>query len=215
VRRDPVKTNVRMGTYTNFVNILDLCAVAVPAGLTTLPGTRTVMPFGVTMIAPAFSEEKLLAVAAAFHAAQMEKGLILGAPEANPSAGNGTMRLAVCGAHMSGMALNWQMQEAGATLARVCATAPCYRMKLVPGGEPLRPGLVRVEEGGVSIGLEVWDMPRRAVGAFLERIPAPLGLGSVELEDGSWVKGFVCESALLEKAEDISGFGSFRAYLNK
>ena len=98
---------------------------------------------------------------------------------------------------------------------QTASTAPHYRMKLLPGGAPLRPAIVRVEKEGVPIQVEVWSIPRSAVGVFLERIPAPLGLGSVELSDGSWVKGFICGANLSEDARDISEFGSFRVFMEQ
>ncbi len=216
VRRDPVRTNVTMGSYTNFVNILDLCAIAVPSSIPKLPGTDVSMPFGITMIAPAFSEKRLLSLASRFHADVLKEGIGLGASiSLHARHEEETMLLAVCGAHMSGLSLSSQMEEAGATLAFSGRTAPCYRMKIVPESTPCRPALIRVREGGCSLAVEVWDMPRAAVGDFLKKIPAPLGLGSVQLNDGSWVTGFICESALLQDAMDISEYGSFRTFLEK
>lgn len=215
VRRDPLRTNVNMGTYTNFVNILDLCAVAVPSSVPLMPGTDVAMPFGVTLMAPAFSEARLLNLASRFHAAARKEGLGLGATEATPSADSGSLLLAVGGAHMSGMPLCRELESTGASFAFAASTAPHYRMKLLPGGAPLRPAIVRVEKEGVPIQVEVWSIPRSAVGVFLERIPAPLGLGSVELSDGSWVKGFICGANLSGDARDISEFGSFRVFMEQ
>ena len=121
--------------------------------------------------------------------------------------------LAVAGAHMRGMPLEYQMHEAGASLLRTARTAPCYQMKLVPGRGPLRPALVRVPEGGTSLDVEIWSMPLHSVGDFLDKIPAPLGLGTVLLDDGSSVHGFISESAMLNDAQDVSSFGSFRAVM--
>lgn len=215
VRRDPVRTNVNMGTYTNFVNILDMCAVAVPSSVPHMPGTDVAMPFGVTLMGPAFSEARLLDLASRFHAAALKEGIGLGATEVKPAADKGSLLLAVGGAHMSGMALCHELEATGAVFECATATAPHYRMKLLPGGAPLRPAIVRVEDGGVPVQVEVWSMPRSAVGAFLERIPAPLGLGSVELADGSWVRGFICGADLSESARDISAFGSFRTFMEQ
>jgi len=119
----------------------------------------------------------------------------------------------VVGAHLSGLPLNGQLRERGATLRESAHTAPCYRLFALPGTTPPKPGLQRCAEGGRSIEVEVWDMPMAALGSFLALIPSPLGLGSLELADGRFVHGFVCEAHALAGARDISGFGGWRAYL--
>lgn len=124
--------------------------------------------------------------------------------------------LAVCGAHLSGEPLNGELTGRGARLLRACRTAPAYRLLLLAGGPPRRPGMVRLptgEPGGAAIVVEVWDVPTPRLGGFLVGVPAPLCIGSVELEDGSRVAGFLCEGHAARDAEDITGFGGWRAFL--
>jgi allophanate hydrolase len=217
VAADPIGLNSRLGTYTNFMNLLDLAAVAVPAGF-----RADGLPFGVTLFGPAFSDRRLAALAALLH---RDQGLSLGAtghrpmpepehPEADPAAGEGgRLALAVCGAHLSGLPLNGQLTERGGRLLRATQTAPRYRFYALPGGPPHRPGLIRQGEGGAAIEVEVWSLPLDQVGSFLAGIPAPLGLGSVELADGTWVKGFICEGFAAEGASDITHLGGWRAFV--
>jgi allophanate hydrolase len=208
---DPVQLNSQLGTYTNFVNLLDLSGVALPAGF-----TGAGLPFGVTLLAPAFHDEDLLALAARLHAAA---GLTLGAtgfrPEqpALPPAPGGTLDIAVCGAHLSGLPLNHQLTERGAWLVTATHTAPEYRLYALPGGPPERPGMVRTASGGVAIDIEIWRMPEEQVGPFLRNIRAPLGIGPVRVQDGSEVCGFLCEALAIEGARDISSFGGWRGWL--
>jgi allophanate hydrolase len=124
-----------------------------------------------------------------------------------------TLPVAVVGAHLSGLPLNGQLRERGATLRERTRSAPHYRLFALPGTTPPKPGLQRCVEGGSAIEVEVWDMPMAALGSFLALIPAPLGLGSVELADGRQVHGFLCEAHALVGARDISHFGGWRAYL--
>lgn len=116
------------------------------------------------------------------------------------------------GAHLCGMPLNWQLLERGGRLLRVTRTAPRYRLYALSGTVPPKPGLVRVEEHGASIEVEVWQLPARHYGGFVVEIPAPLGIGTLSLEDGSQVQGFLCEAIAVQGAEDISRFGGWRAY---
>jgi allophanate hydrolase len=122
--------------------------------------------------------------------------------------------LAVCGAHMTGLPLNHQLDSLGARLIRRCHTAPQYRLHALAGGPPHRPGLVR-DPGGAAIAVEVWGLPRSAFGSFIAGVPSPLAIGSVILEDGSTVKGFVCEPAGLAGSTDITALGGWRAYLQE
>ena len=115
--------------------------------------------------------------------------------------------------HLSGMPLNGQLTERGATLLEATHTAPCYRLFALQNTTPPKPGLMRADEGGRSIAVEVWDMPMAAIGSFLALIPPPLGLGSLELADGRWVHGFMCEAHALAAARDISAFGGWRAFV--
>jgi allophanate hydrolase len=214
---DPIGVNARLGRYTNFVNLLGWSAIAVPAGL-----SAAGLPFGITFIAPGGSDVALARFATQY---QLASPATMGATSAplpvedfNPAiepACELTMPLAVVGAHLSGMPLNGQMIEAGARLSLVTTTSPRYRLHALPDSKPPKPGLERVAEGGRAIIVEVWDTPARSIGQLLARIPPPLGLGNLELRDGTWVKGFICEPAGLIGATDISEFGGWRAWVNR
>ncbi len=216
VAADPIAANSALGTYTNFVNLLGWCALALPAARE--PGQ---LPFGITLIAPAGYDAALARLGAAW---QAHAGLALGASAARygppphglrlrtPEALAG-MPIAVVGAHLSGMPLNYQLTERGARLLETARTGAHYRLYALPGTVPPKPGLVRTREGGSAIELEIWEMPLREVGSFLALIPPPLGLGSVELADGRQVHGFLCEAHALEGAADVSRYGGWRAYL--
>ncbi|PWK61983.1 allophanate hydrolase [Roseicyclus mahoneyensis] len=212
---DPVTPNSNLGTYTNFVNLLDLCAVAVPTG-----ARSDGRPGGVTLIAHAGQDG---AIAAQGQRLTEVRRPMLGAtgvqtpdlpnPEPAPLSG-GDMALVVCGAHMSGLPLNHELTSRGGRFLKATRTAPCYALYALPGGPPARPGLFRCEnELGSSIAVEVWTIPKDAVGDFIAGIPAPLVIGTVELEDGSKVKGFLCEASGKRHAEDISTLGSWRRFL--
>jgi allophanate hydrolase len=214
---DPIRLNSTLGRYTNFVNLMDLAAVAVPAGFT--PGR---LPFGVSLIAPAWSDADLLALAGRLQRAAVSTlgATSLPLPAAEPVAPAGTglveaglVDLMVCGAHMSGLPLNKQLLERGAWHISTTRTAPIYRFYALPGGPPFRPGLVQVQENGVAVDVEVWRMPVEHFGSFVAGIPAPLGIGKVKLEDGSAVSGFLCESLGVADATDISQLGGWRQYL--
>lgn len=213
LRADPIELNRRMGTYTNFANLLDLAAIAVPASM-----RPDGLPSGITLLAPAGSDLMLADLAQRFHA----KGtLALGAtgvplPPVEALAGVGdVVQLAVVGAHLQGLPLNRELTDRGAKLVRATRTAPRYRLHALPGTTPPKPGLVRVTGEGHRIAVEVWELPTSAFGRFVAGIPAPLGIGTLELEDGSRVHGFLCESAALAGAEDISRFGGWRAFLER
>ena len=201
VDADPLHVNARLGTYTNFVNLLGWCALAVPAD-----PCDNGLPFGVTFIARGGLDVALQAVGRQWMSA---------APAALPRspAVRATLPIAVVGAHLSGLPLNGQLLERDATLIETTSTAPSYRLYALPGTTPPKPGLQRVAEGGAAIALEVWALPIEAVGSFLALIPAPLGLGSVTLADGRSVHGFVCEAQALAGARDITAFGGWRPYL--
>jgi allophanate hydrolase len=209
---DPFQPNSNLGYYTNFMNLLDLAALALPAGFT--PGG---LPFGITLFAAAFREHALLALGARFEQALQ---LPLGAtgwprpPLATTSElPPGYTAVAVCGAHMSGLPLNSQLIERGGYFLEATRTAQQYRLYALPGGPPQRPGLVRVPQGGAAIDVEVWALPLEHYGSFVAGIPAPLGIGSVALADGRSVQGFVCEAYAVTGAEDITALGGWRAYL--
>lgn len=208
---DPVGVNARMGTYTNFVNLLGWCALALPSGF-----TNRGLPFGVTLIGPGGADTALARLGQQWTVAGS------GAPgtvEVSPAplmrwpATEAAMQIAVVGAHLSGLPLNSQLVERGAHLVQTTRTAPLYRLYALPGTTPPKPGLQRVAEGGSAIEVEVWSMPQDAVGSFLALIPAPLGLGTLQLADGRTVQGFLCEAHALAQARDISAYGGWRAYL--
>jgi allophanate hydrolase len=201
VAADPVGVNSKLGRYTNFVNLLDLCAVAVPAGR-----LDDGLPFGVQLIAPAFADDPLLDLASRW----------CGEPVPELAARPGWTLLAVCGAHMSGLPLSAQLTGLGGTLHYRSRTAPGYRLFRLPGAGVARPGLMWTADGPAGgIALEVWELPQQSVGALLETVPAPLGLGRIVLADGSPVPGFVAVSpGAVRDGEDISGHGGWRAYLS-
>ena len=214
VLADPIALNSRLGTYTNFVNLLDMCGLAVPASMRA-DGT----PFGVTLLAPAGGDALLAAIGRAFHAAT---GLPLGAlnypqpplPRQAPALAQGEVALAVVGAHLSGMPLNGELRSAGARLLERSATAPHYRLYALPGTRPPKPGLLRVKNGaGAAIEIEVWALSEKAFGRFVAAVPPPLSIGTLELAGGRPVKGFLVEAEAVEGARDISSFGGWRAFM--
>ncbi|GAA0975662.1 allophanate hydrolase [Nocardiopsis tropica] len=195
VAADPVGANSRLGTYTNFVNLLDMAAVAVPAG------TADGRPFGVSVVTRAFEDQVALDLAADITGE--ERGEVLPGPGAE---------LAVFGAHLRGQPLHHQLTDAGARFVAEDATSADYRMVALPTSPP-KPGLLRVAEGGASVRCEVWRISPAGLGAFLTGLPAPMSLGSVTLADGREVVGFGCDPAAAEGAEDISRHGGWLAYL--
>jgi allophanate hydrolase len=214
VLADPIALNSRLGTYTNFVNLLDLCALAVPAAMRA-DGT----PFGVTLIAPAGCDAALASIGRAFHA---DTALPLGATgTAQPPlaaiaarAADGEIALAVVGAHLSGMPLNRELTASGARFLEESATANDYRLFLLPGA-PAKPGLLRVDGGGAAIAVELWALPADEFGRFVARVPPPLAIGTLTLADGRAVKGFLVEAAATAGARDISAFGGWRAFMTQ
>lgn len=198
VLADPLRLNSRLGHYTNFMNLLDLAGVALPGVDRTDGG-----PFGLTLVAPAWHDERLWATGVA-----LEQGGKLTGTTAVSHASR--VELAVFGAHMRGMPLNGQLLSLGGEWVRDARTAPRYRMVVLPNG---RPGVFRVNAGGRALTLELWRLPTAAVGALLEQIPAPLALGKVELEDGREVTGFLVKATAVESARDITDCGGWRAYL--
>ena len=200
---EPVLRNSELGYYTNFMNLLDYAAVAVPSGF-----MANGLPWGVTLFGRVFTDQYLLGVADALQR-QQDRAL----PTPNNPARHDRARLVVCGAHLDGLALNWQLRQRGARLIETTYSSKDYKLYALAGGPPLRPGMLRVAEGGVAIEVEVWELPSRELGSFLTGIPAPLGLGKVQLADGRWESGFICEPYGLEGAIDISHLGGWRAYL--
>lgn len=202
MQSDPIRLNSNLGYYTNFMNLLDYSAVAVPAGF-----MSSGLPYGITVFAPAHQDVPLLHLAQRLQNGNREHACT----DAVPS---GQISVAVCGAHLSGMPLNKQLTERQARLTAKILTAPDYRFYALPGGPPWRPGLVQVDKGqGYGIEVEVWEMPATAFGSFVAGIPAPLCIGTVTLETGEQVKGFLCEQHAVSDAADISEFGGWRAYL--
>ncbi len=200
VTAEPVKLNSNLGYYTNFVNLLDLAALAIPAGL-----RANGIPFGVTLIGPAWSDEALLSTA----------GRCLGESVELPYAPEGYVPLAVCGAHLSGQPLNWQLTNAGAFLIEACRTSANYQLYALQGTVPPKPGLVLMANGGNGIEVEVWGVPEAEFGRFVAAVPPPLAIGSCTLEGGRQVKSFVCEPFAVEGAIDITHFGGWRSYLTR
>ena len=210
MQADPIRLNSNLGYYTNFMNLLDLAATAVPAGF-----QNDGLPFGVTLISQPHQDGPLLHLASKMQQAQGGK---LGATNhVLPPAGklnllpDGQVRVAVVGAHLSGLPLNHQLTERNARLIGTTQTAPTYRFYALPDGK--RPGLIKVEAGGASIACEVWEMPASQFGSFVVGIPAPLGIGKLELADGSVVNGFICEGIGVVGARDITEFAGWRAWL--
>jgi allophanate hydrolase len=186
VAADPLGANARLGRFTNSTNLFDLAAAAVPAG------EVNGLPFGVMLIGPAYTDERLARIASLLQ------------PEP---------RLAVVGAHLTGQPLNPQLLALGARLDRTTTTAPVYRLHALRTTPP-KPGLVHVGEGGAAIETEVWRLPAEGLGRLLTALPRPMTLGSVQLADGTEVPGFLCEPSALTDAEDITSFGGWRSYLN-
>jgi allophanate hydrolase len=214
VLADPINLNSRLGTYTNFVNLLDMCALAVPASM-----RADGAPFGVTLLALGGEDALLAAVGRVFHAAT---GLPLGAlkypqpPLATdaPAVAEGEIPLAVVGAHLSGMPLNGELRAIGARLIERGATAPHYRLYALSGTRPPKPGLLRVKNGaGAAIEIEVWALSESAFGRFVASVPPPLSIGTLELDGGRPVKGFLVEAEATQGARDISSFGGWRAFM--
>ena len=211
LQADPVTLNSRLGIYTNFANLADLSALALPAGM-----RGDGLPAGITLLGLAWQDHALAQFGRQW---QARLGLPLGATGAAlPAAGPGraptrdTVRVSVVGAHLRGMPLNHQLTSRGAVFVEQTRTAGDYRLYALANTSPPKPGLVK-SASGAPIEVELWDVPLTAFGAFVAEIPAPLGIGTLTLEDGREVKGFICEPRGLEGARDITGFGGWRAYL--
>ncbi|MCX4809838.1 allophanate hydrolase [Streptomyces sp. NBC_01239] len=185
VAADPLGANARLGRFTNSTNLFDLAAVAVPSG------EVNGLPFGVMLIGPAFTDDRL---------ARMARDL------------TPPVQLAVVGAHLTGQPLNPQLLSLGARLDRTTTTAPVYRLHALPTTPP-KPGLVHVGESGAAIETEIWRLPAEGLGKLLTALPRPMTLGSVQLADGTNVPGFLCEPAALDNAQDITTYGGWRSYL--
>ena len=213
LRDDPMGPNAKLGTYTNFVNLLDMCGIAVPG-----PFRSDGAAAGVTFLGSRGRDAALASLARVFHGkANVSVGATgrpLPEPEPLPaSPPPGYAALVVVGAHMSGMPLESELKARGGIFLRAVQTAACYRLYALPGGPPHRPGLVRVGGEGHAIATEVWALPLASLGAFVAGIPSPLGIGTIQMADGSSAMGFLCESEGVKGARDISSYGGWRAYV--
>jgi len=206
VAAQPIRLNTNLGYYTNFVNLLDLAAVAVPAGFRT-----NGLPFGVSFIGPAFSDEALLAVADRYH---RKWAKLPGPPIDLGACPPGCVAVAVVGAHLKGQPLNRRLTERGARLLKTCRTARGYRLYALDRTMPPKPGLVRDETfDGKGIEVEVWAVPEDRFGGFVAEVPPPLGIGNATLDSGETVKCFICEPYAIQSATEITHHGSWRNYL--
>ncbi len=212
---DPIRKNGHFGRYTNFVNLLDCAAIAVPAGF----DSRNHLPSGVTLIGPAFSDDALAPFADRLHRALavgmgVDKAARL--PEAGkvPAPPSDWVSIMVVGAHLTGMPLNHELTAPGGRLVKTCRTAKDYRLFVLPDTIPPKPGLIRKTGfAGEGLEVEIWSLPPAAFGHFVNRIPAPLGVGKIMLDDGESVTGFLCEPWALEGAQEITHLGGWRAYI--
>lgn len=214
MQADPVALNRNLGAFTNFVNLLDYAALSVPSSI-----RADGLPFGITLIGPCGSDWQLAELGQRYHhnteLTQGATGQALPSPQPIPGIRTEpTVRVAVVGAHLSGMPLNGQLTERGARLVATAETVADYRFFALPGTTPPKPGLLRVASGtGGRIALEIWEMPAAHYGSFVALIPAPLGIATLALADGSQVQGFVCEALATQGAQDITHFGGWRAYV--
>jgi allophanate hydrolase len=214
VLANPIELNSRLGTYTNFVNLLDLCGLALPAAI-----RPDDIPFGITLLAPAGHDAQLASIGRVFHA---DTKLAMGSrcvpqpPLASlPTGVSGDeIAIAVVGAHLSGMALNGELKALDGRLLEATATAPDYKLYALRGTTPPKPGMLRVEAGaGSPIAVEVWALSAAAFGKFVAAIPPPLSIGTIRLADGRGVKGFLVEPTAIDGARDISHFGGWRTFM--
>ncbi|WP_086736390.1 allophanate hydrolase [Erythrobacter colymbi] len=199
----PVALNSNLGFYTNFVNLLDMAAIAIPAG-----ARSNATGFGITLIGPAHSDRALIALAGDYLAAAD----LAPPPPLDLGDRMDTVKLAVVGAHLEGMPLHWQLTSRGATFVGAFTTAPNYRLYAMADSVPPKPALVHSDEGA-AIALEVYELDMASFGSFTAEVPPPLAIGTVTLADGSSVKGFVAEPRALTGAEDITHLGGWRAYI--
>jgi len=203
VLAEPFALNANLGIFTNFVNLLDMAAIAVPAVFRDDgPG------FGVSFIGPAWSEARLLGLAAAFEATGPVEG-----PTLDLAARPRTVKLAVVGAHLAGMPLHWQLTSRDARFVRACRTEPAYRLYATTASSPPKPALVHSRKGGAAIEVEVYELEMAAFGEFTAEVPAPLAIGTITLEDGESVKGFVAEPRAILGSREITDLGGWRAFV--
>lgn len=214
MKADPIVLNGRLGRYTNFVNLLDCAAIAIPAGF-----GDTGLPAGVTLVGPAFTDDALAPLADALHR-RMNCGMGVDREAALPAESvvkpteDGSIEIVVVGAHLTGMPLNHELTTPGGRLLKTCRTAKDYRLFVLPNTTPPKPGLVR-DPGfeGKGLEVEVWSLPAEAFGKFVQKIPAPLGIGKLTLDDGTSASGFLCEAHATSGAQEITGLGGWRNYI--
>ena len=211
----PIAANAELGRYTNFVNLLDMCGIAVPTAT-----RRDGRPGSVTLLAQSGDDAAVAALARRFEA-DCPRNLgatthILPSPRPLTPAPCERIDVAVCGAHMTGLPLNPELTARDGQFQRTAKTSPYYQFYALAGGPPARPGLVRTSSAqGAGIALEIWSLPKSALGDFMGGIPAPLGIGSIELAEGTWVKGFLCEAVAVNDAVEITDLGDWRVYLEQ
>ncbi|NYH16918.1 allophanate hydrolase [Paraburkholderia bryophila] len=221
VAANPVELNSQLGYYTNFVNLLDLCALAVPCRR-----RHDGLPAGVTLIAPSGADRQLAELGARIEALFADANSVTAGMSTSASAipplpfQEPTVALAVVGAHLRGQPLNWQLQQAGARFVEATTTTPDYRLYALANTQPPKPGLVRTDAAhpGAPIAVEVWQIPLRTFGPFVADVPAPLGIGTLQLAGGRAVKGFICEPSAVSDtsgALDITVFGGWLAWLDR
>jgi allophanate hydrolase len=215
VLANPIELNSRLGTYTNFVNLLDLCGLALPAAI-----RPDDIPFGITLLAPTGQDARLASIGRVFHA---DTKLAMGSrtlpqpplTHLAPGVIGDEIAIAVVGAHLSGMVLNGELKALRGRLLEATSTAPDYRLFALDTTPP-KPGMLRVEAGtGSSILVEIWALPAAAFGEFVNAIPPPLSIGTIRLGNGRDVKGFIVEPAAIEGARDISAFGGWRSFVTQ
>lgn len=215
--RNPIALNTNLGTYTNFVNLMDLSGLAIPAGF-----RNDGIPFGVTLLGRAFADGQLASIGDALHRTLRDARLgattfkLVDTPptDANKDTGR-SIKLAVVGAHLSGLPLNWQLTERHAVFRETTRTAKGYRLYELPGTTPPKPGLIFDNAGPGGLEVEIWEMDYAAFGTFVALIPPPLCIGTITLEDGRQVKGFLCEAHAKHGARDVTGYGGWRAWVQR
>ena len=213
--REPRAVNDKLGIYTRFVNFIGCPVLSIPQAF-----RADGLPSGISLVGLPERDTSLDAIAAALHE---RSGAGMGrlrheVVRVEPVQSHGTpreARLAVVGAHMRGLALNAQLSEVGARYVRTARTAESYRLFALPNSEPERPGMLQVAVHGAAIEVELWDLSWHALGELMARVPPPLAIGSVRIDSGELVKGFLCEACATEGARDITEFGGYRAYLGR
>jgi allophanate hydrolase len=213
VNADPIQLNSNLGYYTNYMNLLDCACVAVPAGF-----LENGLPWGISLVSTAMKDRKLLSYAnrwqQALNLQPGKQAFDLPRTPAGDVSYEESISVIVCGAHLQGLPLNWQLTERGAKLQQRDTTSASYRMYVIDG-EIQRPGLVRDDNNGAAIEIEIWQVPTTEFGSFVAGIPAPLGIGKVETSDGRWLPGFICEPCALAGAREITQLGGWKAYVGE